>query len=102
MVIVNKDEVFYDYVKSFTIWETFWLCVWPLSMFASFFCTFCCKVCNLVQTLIETQLVQSHKKLPHTILETQILGVGVPMDSQTFRGRLQGSELINLKNSLYH
>jgi hypothetical protein len=71
MVIINKDEVFYDCAKSFIIWETFWLCVWFFSMFASYFCTFCCKVCNLVQTLLETQWVQSHKKLPHTILQTQ-------------------------------
>jgi hypothetical protein len=62
MVTVDKDEVFYDCAKSFTIWETFWFYVWSFSMFVSFFCTLCCKICNLVQTLIETQLVQSHKK----------------------------------------
>jgi hypothetical protein len=62
MVAVDKDEVFYDFAKSFTIWETFWFYVWFFSMFASSFCTFCCKVCNFVQTLAETQLVQSRKK----------------------------------------
>ncbi len=61
MVIVDKDEVFYDCVESFTIWETFWFFVWFFSMFVSSFCTLCCKVYNLVQTVVETQLVQSHK-----------------------------------------
>jgi hypothetical protein len=53
MVIVNKDEVFYDCAKSFIIWETFWFYVWSFSMFVSSLCTFCCKVCNFVQTLVE-------------------------------------------------
>jgi len=61
MVIVDKDEVFYDCVKSFTIWETFWFSVWSFSMFVSSLCTLCCK-CKLMQTLVETQLDQSHKK----------------------------------------
>jgi hypothetical protein len=62
MVIVDKDEDFYDFVENFTIWETFWFCVWSFSMFASSFCTLCCKVCNFVQTLAETQLGQSRNK----------------------------------------
>ncbi len=62
MVIVDKDEVFYDCVKSFTIWETFWFSVTSFSMFVSSLCTLCCKVCKLMQTLVETQLDQSHKK----------------------------------------
>jgi hypothetical protein len=62
MVIIDKDEVFYDCAKNFTIWETFWFYVWSFSMFISSICTFCCKVCNLVQTIVKTQLVQSHKK----------------------------------------
>jgi hypothetical protein len=62
MVTIDGDEVFYNYVESFTIWETFWLCVWSFSMFASSLCTLCYKVYNLVQTLVETQLVQSCKK----------------------------------------
>jgi hypothetical protein len=72
MATVDKDEVLYDCAKSFTIWETFWFYVWSFSMFASYFCSFCYKVCNLVQTLVETQFVQSHKKLHHIVLQTQI------------------------------
>ncbi len=60
--MVDKDEVFYDCVKSFTIWETFWFNEWSFFMFISSLCTFCCKVCKLMQTLVETQLDQSHKK----------------------------------------
>ncbi len=61
MVIVDKDEVFYDCAKSFIIWETFLFYVWSFSMFASSFYALCSKVCNLVQTLAETQLIQSRK-----------------------------------------
>ncbi len=39
---------------------------------------------------------------PHTLKWTSILGVRVPMDSWIFRGQLQGSNPISLKNSLYH
>jgi hypothetical protein len=39
---------------------------------------------------------------PHTPKWAPILRVGVPMDSQIFRGRLQGSKLIGLKSPLYH
>ncbi len=38
----------------------------------------------------------------HTPKGTLTLGIGVSMDSQIFRGRLQGSKLNGLKNSLYH
>jgi hypothetical protein len=38
----------------------------------------------------------------HTTKWTPILGVGVPMDSQIFKGRLQGPKPIKLKSSLYH
>ncbi len=38
----------------------------------------------------------------HTLKWTLILGVEVPMDSQIFRRRLQGSKPIGLKSSLYH
>jgi hypothetical protein len=38
---------------------------------------------------------------PHTPKGTPTLGVGVPVDSQIFRERLQGSKLIGLKRSLY-
>ncbi len=39
---------------------------------------------------------------PHTPKWTPILGVGVLMHSQIFKGKLQGSKLIGLKTSLYH
>ncbi len=39
---------------------------------------------------------------PHTPKWTLALGVVVLMDSQIFKGRLQGSKLIALKISLYH
>jgi hypothetical protein len=39
---------------------------------------------------------------PHTPKWTPTLGVVVPMDSQIFRGWLQGSKFIGLKSSLYH
>jgi hypothetical protein len=39
---------------------------------------------------------------PHTPKWAPILGVEVPMDFRIFRGWLQGSKLIGLKNSLYH
>jgi len=39
---------------------------------------------------------------PHTPKGTPALGVGVPVDSQVFKGRLQGSKLNSLKNVLYH
>jgi hypothetical protein len=38
----------------------------------------------------------------HTLKWIPMLGVGVPVDSQVFRERLQGSKPIALKNSLYH
>jgi hypothetical protein len=37
---------------------------------------------------------------PHTPKCVPILGVGVPMDSQIFKERLEGSKPIGLKNSL--
>jgi len=37
----------------------------------------------------------------HTPKETSTLGVGVPVDSQIFRERLQGSKFNGLKSSLY-
>jgi len=39
---------------------------------------------------------------PHTPKWAPTLGVGLPMDSRIFRGRLQGSKLIGLKSYLYH
>jgi hypothetical protein len=39
---------------------------------------------------------------PHTPKATPTLGDGVPMDSQNFRERLQGSKLNGLWRSLYH
>jgi hypothetical protein len=39
---------------------------------------------------------------PHIPKWAPILGVGVPVDSQIFKERLQGSKLIGLKSSLYH
>ncbi len=39
---------------------------------------------------------------PNTPKWTLILGVGVPMDFQIFKGRFQGSKFIRLKSSLYH
>jgi hypothetical protein len=39
---------------------------------------------------------------PHIPKWAPTLGVGVPMDSQIFRERLQKSKLIELKNFLYH
>jgi hypothetical protein len=38
---------------------------------------------------------------PHTPKWAPILGIRVPMDSQIFRGQLQGSKLIGLKSPLY-
>ncbi len=38
----------------------------------------------------------------HTSKGVSILGIGVPMDSQIFIKRLQGSKFSGLKNSLYH
>jgi hypothetical protein len=37
----------------------------------------------------------------HTSKQASILGVGVLMDSQTFKEQLQGSKLNGLKSSLY-
>jgi hypothetical protein len=39
---------------------------------------------------------------PHTPKWAPTLGIGVPMDSQIFKGRLQGSKFIGLRSSLYH
>jgi hypothetical protein len=39
---------------------------------------------------------------PHPPKWTPILGVGVPVDSQIFRGQFQGSKFIELKSSLCH
>jgi hypothetical protein len=39
---------------------------------------------------------------PHTPKRTPILGVGVLIDFQIFRGQLQGSKPIGLKSSLHH
>jgi hypothetical protein len=39
---------------------------------------------------------------PHTPKATPTLGDGVSVNSQIFRGRLQGSKLNGLKCSLYH
>jgi len=39
---------------------------------------------------------------PHTPKGTPTLGVGVPVDSQMFRGRFQWSKLNVLKSYLYH
>jgi hypothetical protein len=39
---------------------------------------------------------------PHAPKGTPTLGVGVLVDSQIFRGRLQGSKLNGLRISLYH
>jgi len=39
---------------------------------------------------------------PHTSKGASTLGVGVLMDFQIFRERLQGSKLNGLKSSLYH
>jgi len=39
---------------------------------------------------------------PHTPKGTPTLGVGVLVDSQIFRGRLQGSKFNGLKHFLYH
>jgi hypothetical protein len=38
---------------------------------------------------------------PHTPKWVPTLGVGVPMDSQNFKGQLQESKLIELKSYLY-
>jgi len=66
MIIVTKhfckDEEFYDYLESFTIWESILLCVWSLFTFAGYFSTLCCKVYEFVQTLAKRKLDQSHKK----------------------------------------
>jgi len=39
---------------------------------------------------------------PHTPKATPTLGDGVPVDSQNFRERLQGSKLNGSSRSLYH
>jgi hypothetical protein len=39
---------------------------------------------------------------PHTSEGTPTLGVGVPVDSQIFKERLQGSKVIELRRSLHH
>ncbi len=39
---------------------------------------------------------------PHIPKRAPILGVGVSMDSQTFKEQFQGSKLIGLKICLYH
>ncbi len=39
---------------------------------------------------------------PHTPKWAPTLGIRVLMDSQMFKGKLQGSKLIGLKNPLYH
>ncbi len=39
---------------------------------------------------------------PHIPKGVSTLGVGVPMDSQNFRGKFQGSKLNGLKSYLYH
>jgi hypothetical protein len=39
---------------------------------------------------------------PHTSKGAFTLGVGMPVDSQIFRERSQGSKLNGLKSSLYH
>jgi len=39
---------------------------------------------------------------PHTPKGTPTLGVGVLVDSQIFRRRLQGEKLDGLRSSLYH
>jgi hypothetical protein len=39
---------------------------------------------------------------PHTPKWVPTLGVGVPMDSWIYKGRLQGSKFIRLKSYLYH
>jgi hypothetical protein len=39
---------------------------------------------------------------PHTPEGFSTLGVGVPMDSQMFRGRLQSSKPNGLRSFLYH
>jgi len=39
---------------------------------------------------------------PHILKCVPTLGIGVLMDFQIFRGRLQGSKLIGLKIFLYH
>jgi len=38
----------------------------------------------------------------HNPKGTPTLGVGIPVDSQIFRGQLQASKLNGLKSSLYH
>jgi hypothetical protein len=45
---------------------------------------------------------ECEKMNPHTPKATSTWGVGVPMDSQIFREKLQGSKPIGLKSSLYH
>jgi hypothetical protein len=39
---------------------------------------------------------------PHTPKRAPTLGVRVPINSQIFKGWLQGSKIIGLKSSLYH
>jgi len=53
MVIVathscQDDEVLYDCLKDYMIWESILLCVWFLSTLAWFLSTICCKVCEFV------------------------------------------------------
>jgi hypothetical protein len=45
---------------------------------------------------------ESVKEWTPTLPSELILGVQVPMDSQIFRGRSQGSKIIGLKSYLYH
>ncbi len=39
---------------------------------------------------------------PHTPKWTPILGIRIPMESQIFKERFEGSKLIGTKTSLYH
>jgi hypothetical protein len=47
-------------------------------------------------------LGESVRMKVHTPKWTPILGVGVPVDSRTFRERLQGSKHFALRSALYH
>jgi hypothetical protein len=49
-----------------------------------------------------TKNVRECEMSPHTPKWTNILGVGVPMDSQFFKERFEGSKFIGLKTFLYH
>ncbi len=59
----KDDELFYDCVQIFTIWESFLLCLWSFSTLMWSLSTLCWKVCELVQTIAKRKLIQSHKKL---------------------------------------